>query len=294
MKNPSTMKIWLQAARLQTLPAGLAPVILGTAMAFGDGVHHWPSAFAALTGALAIQIGTNFANDYFDFVKGSDTPERKGPLRVTQAGLVSPWAMKCAIVLTFLIAALISYWLILRAGWPMLYIAIFSILAGIFYTAGPYPLGYLGLGDILVLIFFGPVAVGGTYYVQSFELNPAVLLAGLATGLFSTAILVVNNIRDRQTDAQSGKKTLAVRFGRVFAAREYFICCLSGGLMPAVIYLITFDHVKTLYSLSVCLFALPGIEAVFTKEGASLNQILAFTGRLLLFFVIMFSWGWCQ
>lgn len=281
------------AFRIKTLPAALAPVFLGTAMAFGDGLGHWPSALVALFGALTIQIGTNLANDYFDFKKGADTSERIGPTRVTQSGLVTPKEMKAAIILIFSLSALACIWLVLRAGWPIAVIGVLSILAGIFYTAGPRPLGYIGLGELFVLIFFGPVAVGGTYYVQSFEMNLAVFLVGIAAGLFSAAILVVNNLRDINTDRNSGKLTLAVRFGKAFAQAEYYLFVMAGSLIPVLIYWIIRDHIEILFSTTTCLLALSNIHSVYTNsDGPSLNKTLAHTGYLLIFFSIAFSIGW--
>lgn len=281
------------AARPKTLPAGVAPVIIGTAMAFGDGIHHWPTAFVALFAAVTIQIGTNLANDYFDFKKGADTIDRIGPTRVTQAGLISPKSMKCATILVFLLSALACILLILRAGWPIAVIGILSILAGIFYTAGSRPLGYMGLGEILVFIFFGPVAVGGTYYVQSFEMNAAVILAGVAAGLLSSAILVVNNLRDMDTDRKSGKITLAVRFGKSFAQSEYFIFIMTAALMPVLIFGITRDHIETLLAVIIALLSMPNIHTIYARsDGVSLNHVLADTGNLLLIFSVLFSIGW--
>ena len=192
----SRLKIWITASRPKTLWAAFSPVIIGTAMAYGEGKVHWLSAFLAAVGAILIQIGTNFSNDYYDYFRGVDKKERLGPLRVTQAGLVKPETMKRATILIFSLAFISGLYLIYRGGWPVLIIGLLSILFGILYTAGPYPLGYNGLGDIFVLIFFGLVAVGGTYYVQALEINKLVLLAGLSPGLFSTAILTVNNLRD--------------------------------------------------------------------------------------------------
>ena len=179
---PSTMEIWILAARPKTLWAAIAPVIIGTAIAYDSGAAAWLPALAALFGAVAIQIGTNLANDYFDYTKGTDAGNRLGPLRVTQAGLVKPKTMKLATVVAFLLASVAGAYLVWRGGWPILIIGVLSILSGVFYTAGPYPLGYNGLGDIFVLIFFGPVAVGGTYYVQTLSIDWTVLVAGLAPG----------------------------------------------------------------------------------------------------------------
>ena len=291
--NPSPLKTWLMAIRPKTLPAAFAPVFMGTAMAYGDGIHHFPTAFLCLLAALLVQIGTNLANDYFDFKKGADTQERLGPVRVTQAGLIAPNAVLIAAGVTFLLALLVAKPLIERGGTPILIIAIASVLSGILYTAGPKPLGYIGLGDLFVFIFFGLIATAATYYVQSFELNPAVILAGIGPGLISAAILTVNNLRDIESDRKSGKRTLAVRFGRDFARGEYIAYVLIASLVPVFIYLLIYDHPFILLACFSSLLAIPGIMDVLSKEdGPSLNEALAFTGRLLLAYSILFSIGW--
>jgi len=262
-------------------------------MAFGDGIEHFPTAFVCLFAALAIQIGTNIANDYYDFKKGTDTAERLGPTRVTQAGLIQPSTMRMAFILSFGCAALASIWLISRGGWPIAVIGTCAILSGIFYTAGSRPLGYIGLGDLFVLIFFGPVAVGGTYYVQSYEINMAVILAGFAPGLISVAILVVNNLRDIECDRKSGKNTLAVRFGRAFAISEYLYSLIAATLIPVMIFFLIEDHAAILACPVVLFLAVPIIKSVCVKtDGPSLNHALAQTGRLLMIFSIIFSLGW--
>jgi 1,4-dihydroxy-2-naphthoate octaprenyltransferase len=289
----SKAKIWLMAIRPKTLPAGIAPVLMGTAMALGDGVHDGPTALVCLGVGVMIQIATNLANDYFDFQKGADTTERIGPTRVMQAGLVKPKEMKCAMVLAFGLAAIGCILLVLRTGWPIAVLGILSILSGIFYTAGSRPLGYLGLGEVFVLIFFGPVAVGGTYYVQSFEINMVVVLAGIAAGLWSSAVLAVNNLRDIDSDRRCGKRTLAVRFGRVFAQYEYTVCVIAAALMPVLIYVLIQDHREILISVLTIFAVVPGIRTVFSREdGPALNKTLAFTGMLLMLFSILFSIGW--
>jgi len=284
---------WALAIRPKTLPAAIAPVFIGTAMAFGDGQFHAPSALMALMAALCIQIGTNLANDYFDFIKGADTADRKGPTRVTQAGLIKPQTVLVAAIVFFILAALSSIYLIHRAGMGILIIAITSIISGIFYTAGPRPLGYLGLGDIFVLIFFGPVAVGGTYYTQALDINWAVIVAGLAPGFLSMAILAVNNLRDIDTDRRAGKLTLAVRFGRSFAMSEYLFCIIAATLTPYVVYLITDDHQGIAVASLVGFCAIPCVKAAFTHlDGAGLNRVLGQTGRLLMIYSVLFSLGW--
>jgi len=291
--NKIPFKTWLMAFRPKTLSASIAPVLIGTAMAFGDGIHHFPTAVICLLAALAIQIGTNIANDYYDYKKGTDTAERIGPTRVTQAGLIQPTTMRNAFIISFVIAALLSIYLIQRGGWPIVIIGVCAILSGIFYTAGPRPLGYIGLGDFFVLIFFGPVAVAGTYYVQSYEMNMAVILAGFAPGLISVAILSINNLRDIDNDRKAGKNTLAVRFGRSFAINEYLGSIITASLIPVLIYGLIEDHLNILFCTTLMFIAIPVIKTVTTKsDGPSLNRALAQTGRLLMIYSIIFAIGW--
>jgi len=288
-----TLKTWIMAFRPKTLSASIAPVFIGTAMAFGDGIHHFPTAFVCLFAALAIQIGTNIANDYYDFKKGTDTTERIGPTRVTQAGLIKPSTMRRAFIFSFAIAVFASIWLIYRGGWPIALIGILSIASGYFYTAGPKPLGYMGLGDFFVLIFFGPVAVGGTYYAQSLEMNMAVLLAGFAPGFISVAILTINNLRDIQSDQKTGKHTLAVRFGRSFTISEYLSSIIIASLIPVFIYWFIEDHIAILACSVLIFIAIPVIKTVCVKtDGPSLNNALAQTGKLLMIYSVIFSIGW--
>lgn len=296
-KAPEPMhpaKIWLLAARPKTLAAGLTPVLIGSAMAGAAGHFHLAAALCAGLGALLIQIGTNFANDYFDFVKGTDTEARVGPTRATQAGLVPPRTMRVATVLVFALAFLPGAYLVYRGGWPFLAIGAISVACGVLYTGGPWPLGYLGLGDLFVLVFFGPVAVGGTYYVQALELPAAVLVAGLMPGLFSTAILTVNNLRDADTDVRTGKKTLAVRFGKPFARWEYLLSVLVAGIVvPVYLCVDAGGHWAALAGCLALIPALPLIRNVFTSEdGGVLNDTLAGTGKVLLLFSVLFSIGW--
>ncbi|MBI5415227.1 MAG: 1,4-dihydroxy-2-naphthoate polyprenyltransferase [Candidatus Omnitrophica bacterium] len=292
MLNQS-LKNWILASRPKTLPAGIAPVLMGTIMAFADGIGDALTALVCLLTALLLQIGTNLANDYYDFKKGADTIDRVGPTRVTQAGLIPPEKVKAAFIGAFALAALTSVYLVTRGGWPIAVLGVAAILSGIFYTTGRYPLGYLGLGDLLVLFFFGPVAVAGTYYVQSLELNAAVIFAGFAPGLMSVAILTINNLRDMDSDRKSGKNTLAVRFGRGFALSEYLFCILGACLVPVFIYMFIQDHLPILASVIVGLAAVPTIKTVLTRtEGVALNAALAATARLLLAYSVLFAMGW--
>ncbi|MCZ6548457.1 MAG: 1,4-dihydroxy-2-naphthoate polyprenyltransferase [Deltaproteobacteria bacterium] len=284
---------WILAARPKTLWASIAPVVVGTALAYGDGAHHWPSALIALACAVLIQIGTNFANDYFDYEKGADTEERTGPLRVTQSGMVPPTTMKWATAVIFFFACVGGAILTWRGGWPIAVVGLLCILSGLLYTGGPYPLGYLGLGDLFVLIFFGPVAVGGTYYVQALQVNTTVLVAGMGPGLLITAILTVNNLRDIEVDRKAGKRTLAVRFGKTFTRWEYAFLVLVGVSIPPFLYLRSGQHLSSLLSLLVVLPAISTLKGVFGHaEGPSLNPVLANTARMSLLYSLLFSVGW--
>src|SRR5262249_36388959 len=204
------LRVWIQAIRPRTLSAGAMPVLLGIGLAYGRGVGKALPAMAALLGALLIQIGTNLANDYYDFKRGADTSERLGPPRVTQSGLVPPATVLLAALLCFGAATVVGLYLVAVARWPVLALGLLSLLAGFAYAGGPFPLGYLGLGDAFVFLFFGLAAVAGTYYVQANPLSPAVWFAAAAAGSLGTALLVVNNLRDVATDARAGKRTLVV------------------------------------------------------------------------------------
>ena len=291
--TPSPVKTWTLAARPKTLWAAVAPVVVGTAMAWDDGVLHVASAFCALLGALLIQVGTNFSNDYIDFLKGADTGERKGPLRVTQAGLVSPRAMRRATFLTFALAFGVGLYLIWRGGWPILLIGGLSIVAGVLYTAGRHSLAYLGLGDLFVMLFFGPVAVGGTYYVQALDLTWGVLVAGLGPGLLSAALLMVNNLRDVEEDRAAKKKTLVVRFGRRFGIGLYVSSVVGAALVPVALCLATGAHYAALAASLVVLMAIPAFRTITrSQEARALNPVLGKTARLLLVYSLLFSAGW--
>ncbi len=285
------IKIWIEAARPKTLMVGICPVVIGTVLAFHAGVMHWPSAIAALIGALAIQIGTNFANDYFDFKKGADTPNRKGPRRATSAGLVTPKAMMVAMIFAFLISMGAGIYIIFRGGAPLLIVGILSILSGVLYTGGPYPLGYNGLGDIFVLVFFGPVAVGGTFYIQALHMDWKVAMLGVAPGLIATGVLAVNNLRDRDEDSKTGKRTLAVRFGTCFAKIEYAICII----VPLFLTLYLGKYVWGWERPWLCFMALPLgvilIRKARTQTGEALNEVLAKTGAYLLVYTVFLVAG---
>jgi 1,4-dihydroxy-2-naphthoate octaprenyltransferase len=288
----STARIWMEAVRPKTMGAAFAPVLIGTSMAYAADAAHWGAALCALGGAVMIQVGTNFANDYFDFVKGADTEERLGPTRATAAGLIRPETMRLAFILAFLSVLPMGGFLLYRAGWPLLWVGVLSIASGILYTGGPAPLGYLGLGDIFVVIFFGPVAVGGTFYVQALTLPWEVLVAGLGPGLLSTSMLVVNNLRDVHTDRKAGKRTLAVRLGERFARIEFTASIVGACAIPIGLAIWTGAHLFALSAACILLPAAPLIRRVWRQQGAALNPCLGAAGRLLLGYSVLFSIGW--
>ena len=227
-------RAWLLAIRPKTLTAAAAPVYLGTGLAAHHGVVDLLPAAAALLGAFLIQIGTNLANDYYDFLRGGDTEDRVGPLRVTQAGMISPGSVRNAAYLVLGLALLVGVYLVMVGGLPIVLVGLASLVCAIAYTGGPFPLAYHGLGDVFVFVFFGLVAVGGTYWVQALSLEPGVWLAGAGMGALATAILVVNNLRDIHTDARAGKRTLATRIGVGGSKAEFLGLAVVGLLTPVV------------------------------------------------------------
>lgn len=284
---------WLLATRPKTLLVGVTPILLGAAAALhhGSGVN-WLAVLAALFGAVMIQIGANLANDVFDHEKGADTEERIGPLRVTQAGLLTPRQVRGGMVACFAAAFLVGIYLTAIAGWPIVVIGLASIASGIAYTGGPYPLGYNGLGDIFVMLFFGPVAVCGTMFVACGVFTPVSLVASLACGALATAVLAVNNVRDVFTDTKTGKRTLAVRFGRRFGVFEYAALVAIAEAVPVVLVVGFGVH----YAALAALFTAPlGIKLAVTlaknRDGAILNAALADTAKLLLVHGVLLSVG---
>ena len=281
---------WIAAARLRTLPAAIVPVSVGTACAGVCGAIAWGPALAALGGSIAIQIGTNFANDVFDAEKGADTPDRIGPLRAVSAGLITAGAMKRAMIAAFAIAAVFGVYLLGVAGWPIAVIGLASIAAGIAYTGGPWPLGYHGLGDVFVLGFFGFVAVCGTTFVQLGHVPALAWWAAVPVGALATAILVVNNVRDRVTDARAGKRTLAVRFGRVAALGEYALLIAVAYAVPLV--LAVNGHAWAALPLVTLPLAFGRMRAlVAAVDGPEHNACLAATAQLLMAHGILFTAG---
>jgi len=287
------MRIWLMAARPRTLPAAIAPVLVGTAAAV-EWVGHLPrvGAFvAAILGSVFIQIGTNLANDYSDAKRGADTADRLGPVRVTSSGLVAPQRVLTATWIAFAVAIACGIYLATVAGAVILVIGAFSIAAGVLYTGGPRPYGYAGLGEVFVFLFFGLVAVNGSYYVQVEQLDALPLGLSISVGFLATAILVVNNVRDVDTDRRAGKTTLAVRMGRKNAVVLYRLLILGAYLvLPIAIAGAGTSPWPLIGFLSLPL-AVPPLRTMSNRTGAALNEALAGTGALLGVFSLLVSAG---
>ena len=286
----SPTQAWWLAIRPKTLPAATAPVLVGTAHAYRSGAFQAVPALAALVGALLIQIVSNLANDYFDFKKGADTEERLGPPRVTQQGLISEKGVLTGLALCVGLALSVGAYLVLVGGWPIVAVGLVSLLCAVAYTGGPYPLGYNGLGEVFVFLFFGPVAVAGTVYVQSLRLDPLAALAGVPIGLLCANILVVNNVRDFETDAKAGKRTLAVRFGREFGVRLYRLN-LIGSALGLVGYSLAASMGYPLVALATLAWAAPLYKALRAERGRALNRVLGRTAQVELRFALVMSLG---
>jgi 1,4-dihydroxy-2-naphthoate octaprenyltransferase len=283
---------WILAMRPRTLPAAATPVVVGSALAVEHGGFRLGPALAALAGALLLQIGANFANDVFDFDRGADGSDRVGPVRAVAAGLVTPRAMRIATAIAFLLATAVGAYLVWIGGWPILVVGLGAIAAGLAYTGGPYPLGYHGLGEVFVFLFFGLVAVGGTAYVQLGRLDARALLCAVPIGLLSSAIIVVNNLRDRHTDARVGKRTLAVRLGRPATLTEYRLLLALPYLAAPVIAWSLARPAALLPWLSLPL-AFSVERRVRNAEGAALNPLLGGTARLLAVYGGLLALGLC-
>jgi 1,4-dihydroxy-2-naphthoate octaprenyltransferase len=298
MASPATanatdgMRIWLMAARARTLPAAIAPVLVGTALAGYAHVFHPLRFIAALIGAVFIQIGTNLSNDYSDARRGADSEDRLGPVRVTAGGLVPPRQVLVATYLTFGVAVLAGIYLVTVAGWQLLLVGAASILAGVLYTGGPKPYGYEGLGELFVFLFFGIVAVAGSYFVQTKHLTWEAFALAVPVGLIAAAILVVNNFRDIDTDRRAGKRTLAVRLGRERTRNLYAVIIYGAYVLTPVTWL--FGPLKPWVLLPwLTLIMAAGVVRIVRNhtDGPSLNQALAQTGMLQLAFCMLLSAG---
>ncbi len=286
------LQVWVQAARPKTLIAGITPVCMGLAMVYSEAAVNWFLAALTLVSACTLQIGTNYVNDLYDFLKGADQPDRIGPPRVMQKGLVTAHQMRCGIAVVFLICMVAGAILVRTSGLFILWLGLFGIGMGILYTAGPWPLAYNGWSDLMVLLFFGILAVAGTVYVQTGQVDIRALIAGISPGLISTGILVVNNLRDIAQDTRSGRQNLIVRFGLRFGRWEYTFCMLGAAVVPFVLYLYAARPVITLLPSVCVLLALPVLWTVWNREGAILNRALAQTAAILLVFCLLFGVGW--
>jgi 1,4-dihydroxy-2-naphthoate octaprenyltransferase len=288
---PGSFRAWVLAARPPTLFAAVVPVLVGTACAASAGSFRALPALAALTGALLLQIAANFANDVFDFEKGADTAERLGPLRAVQAGLLTPASVRRGLWVTLALALLVGVYLTAVAGPAIVVIGLASMLAAVAYTGGPYPLGYHGLGDVFVLLFFGFVAVGGTTFVQTGELTPLSLWAAVPVGALATAILVVNNLRDRETDERAGKRTLAVRLGERGALLEYGLLVLAAYAVPVALFATGRAGLSALAPLLTLPLAVGLVRSVSRERGRALNPLLKRTALLLFAHGALFALG---
>ncbi len=283
---------WLLAVRPQTLPAAVAPVVLGTGIAVSRGVADPLPASAALVAALLIQIATNLANDYFDFVKGGDGEDRVGPTRVVQAGLLSPRSVLRGTWIALTLATLIGGYLVWVGGLPILVIGLLALACAVAYTGGPFPLAYHGLGDVFVFLFFGLAAVGGTYWVQARHFHPELLLAGAGIGSLITAILVVNNLRDRETDARAGKRTLAVRLGVTGSRVEYGVLLLLAFSVPPIGIALFGWSPWTLLALGAVHPLFHALTTILTyADPRELNPVLGSTARGVTLYAVLLTAG---
>jgi 1,4-dihydroxy-2-naphthoate octaprenyltransferase len=286
------LQAWILAARPRTLTAAVAPVLVGTGLAAHDGVLAPLPAAAALLGAVLIQIATNLANDYYDFVRGTDTEERVGPVRVTQAGILPPATVRTGMMVTLALALLVGVYLVQVGGWPIVWIGLASLACAVLYTGGPFPLAYHGLGDLFVFVFFGLVAVGGTYWVQGLAWPPDLLLAGAGMGALNTAILVVNNLRDLDTDAVAGKRTLAVRLGPTGTKAEYLaLMFLAAAVPPAGV--VAFDWpAAAVVALAAVPAGAPAFRAVLGhRDPRELLPALGQTARVVALYGALLAVG---
>jgi 1,4-dihydroxy-2-naphthoate polyprenyltransferase len=290
--KPSPVKIWIMASRPKTLPAGIAPVLVGTSLAGYAHVFHPLRFVAALLGSIFIQVGANLSNDYSDARRGADTEDRLGPVRVTAGGLVPPRQVLIATYITFGLAVLCGVYLIAVAGWQLLLIGVASIAAGVLYTGGPKPYGYEGLGEVFVFLFFGIAAVVGSYFVQMQHVNWESFVLSVPVGLIAAGILVVNNTRDLETDRRANKRTLAVRLGRARSRVMYSVMIYIS--YPLALLCWAFGPLKPWLLLTW--LSLPLAASVVRLvhnhvDGPSLNRALAKTGQLQLIFCVLLSAG---
>ena len=288
----SSASVWVQAARPKTLSAAAAPVLVGAGLAQAHATFALLPVVAALAGAILIQIGTNLANDYYDFVRGGDTPDRVGPVRVTQAGLIPAEHVWRGMVAALVAAAAVGVYLVVVGGWPIVWIGLASLICAVAYTGGPYPLAYHGLGDPFVFVFFGLIATGGTYWVQALAVPGDVLLAGAGIGALSTALLVANNLRDLETDHAAGKRTLAVRLGRYGSRIEYAVLMTVGFTVPVLGVAVYQWPASALLALAAGAACVPPVTLVMTRDDPrDLVPALAGTARVVGLYGLLLAAG---
>ncbi|MEM8550262.1 MAG: 1,4-dihydroxy-2-naphthoate polyprenyltransferase [Verrucomicrobiota bacterium] len=291
MRKTIPLRVWLLAARPKTLPAAVVPVALGTALAASDGRFQLIPALVCVLFALLIQVGTNFANDYFDYRSGADNERRIGPTRAVAAGLVPPALMWRATLIVLALAFCLGLILIVYGGWWLLLVGVFSVLCAVAYTGGPYPLGYHGLGDVFVLLFFGFVAVMFTYYVQADAFTWGSFWTGLGAGLLINNLLVVNNARDIKTDREAGKLTLPARFGFFFAVGQYGISVLIAFAIPDFLYHLGYSGWVFLSMLGLPLGLLLTLMLLRADRPARFQWLLSKTALLLILYGVLLSVG---
>jgi len=285
----SVIRAWVAALRPRTLPAALVPVAVGVAAATRHVAIDWLVAATTLAAALLIQIGTNLANDYYDFLKGADDEHRLGPTRAVQAGLLAPAAVRTAAFASLASAALAGVFLVRVGGWPISAVGALSLAAAVGYTGGPWPLAYHGLGDLFVFVFFGVVAVCGTVYLQAGRIDATTFLSSLVVGCGATAILVVNNLRDIPTDARAGKRTLAVRIGERATRRQFAALVAIAFAVCALI--VVREGGGTWLAFAALPLAWIECRAIGCREGSELNRSLAGTARLHLVLGVCLALG---
>lgn len=287
----SKLDAWILASRPKTLLAALVPVVVGTSIAINDNKFHLTAALIALLCSILIQIGTNFVNDLYDFLAGTDKKERLGPQRAVVSGIISVNQMKAGIIISFGLSFILGLYLVYLIGWEILLIGVISIIAGIAYTAGPFPLAYNGLGDLASFLFFGLIGTVGTYYVQAEEITATVFWSSIPVGALITNILVVNNYRDRLEDQSNGKHTLAVLMGEKFTRIQYVLFMI---LSYSILLIVFFTYKQSLLVFLPLLslpLAIKLIRMIFTLHGKELNKTLEQTAKLSALYGLLFAIG---
>lgn len=282
--RPSALYLWFLAARPKTLPASIAPIVLGTGVAIHEGGFHAPTAIMALLTALLLQIAANFANDALDFQRGADTHERTGPTRIVASGYVPVSTVLWATGITLGLTVLSGLYLVWRGGWPFLLLGLFAVICAVAYTGGPWPLAYLGLGEIFVFIFFGPIAVTGTAYLQTLDLTTLSLFAALPAGLMAVCILIVNNIRDLEQDRRANKRTVAVMIGDRASRREYVLILQITLILPFLFWSAGWVNAWSLLTILAWPLFWQLWRQIGERQGAALNATLGATGLASLVF----------